>query len=227
MERLAAMGEMALELAHEVRNPLGSIRLFASMLMSDESLSDAGARQLEQLQVGVRSLETVVSNMLMFGRKQEPQRDEVDFNTLIGEVRSFLAPLTTQRGVLVELQLESDLPTVLIDRDQMRQALMNLWLNALNAMPSGGRITITSVLAAANVVVRVEDTGPGLPPAILDRVFDPFFSADQKGTGLGLAVVSSIVRGHGGSIRAESNPSKGAAFCIEIPLTETQCAAKH
>lgn len=228
MERLATMGEMALELAHEVRNPLGSIRLFASMLMSDEFLSEAGSRQLKQLEVGIKSLETVVSNMLAFGRQQPPNLLNVDLASLLLDVSSFLAPLTKQRGVRVKMKLEEDLPTAHLDRDQMRQALMNLWLNALNAMPSGGEIGIACSRALDRLRIRIEDTGPGLPPDVLERVFDPFFSTDQKGTGLGLAVASSIVKNHGGTIRATSKPPKGATFCIELPVSsEEPCAVKH
>ena len=223
MERLAAMGEMALELAHEVRNPLGRIRLHASLLAEHESLTELGRSSLEQLQVGIRSLDNVACNMMSFGRPQAPHRVTTQPGRLVEELDRFLEPLTRERHVHVDINVSTD-ASVALDRDQFRQALLNLWLNALNAMPRGGRLTIDVSRDGDVLTIALRDSGPGMSPELVEHVFDPFFTTDRRGTGLGLAVASAIVRNHGGDIVAESEPGEGATFKITIPLMEETCA---
>jgi len=227
MERLAAMGEMALELAHEIRNPLGGIRLHVSLLEGDDSVSESGKELLEQVHIGIRSLNNAVSNMLSFGRPQPPHRVPTDARSLLEEVQTFLEPLTSQRSVLVLLNGEVEGATLLADPDQLRQVVMNLWLNALNAMPTGGSLDIDIAQRDAELLLRFRDSGPGLAPEVCERVFDPFFTTDRRGTGLGLSVASSIIHQHGGEIRAESESGQGATFLITLPLTEETCAVTH
>jgi signal transduction histidine kinase len=225
MERLAAMGEMALELAHEIRNPLGGIRLHASLLASEDELGESSRELLAHLEVGLHSLDTVVTNMLNFGCPQTPHRRDTNLCELVEEVEGFLRPLTRERGVSVDLDFSEGDVTAFLDREQLRQVLLNLWLNALNAMPQGGRLGIALTRDDEDAYLTFADTGPGLPAEMLDRAFDPFFTADRRGTGLGLAVVSQIVRNHGGDIRVESEAGKGATFRLTLPMyAEETCA---
>lgn len=225
MERLAAMGEMALELAHEIRNPLGGIRLHASLLSRDDGLTDAGKGWLEQVLVGIRSLDNVVSNMLSFGRPQLPNRVPTDLRQLVEEVESFVEPLTRERKVHVAVGGDERRSLASIDPDQLRQVLLNLWLNALTAMPQGGRLSIDVRAHNQELEMNFRDSGPGLAPEVLEHLFDPFFTTDRRGTGLGLAVASQIIHQHGGDIRAESELGKGATFRITLPVAEGTCAA--
>jgi signal transduction histidine kinase len=227
MGRLAAMGEMALELAHEVRNPLGSIRLHASMLRSEPGLPWDGRRSLEQLEVGIRSLETVVSNMLAFGKPKEPVVESCDLRDLVTKTRTFLAPLTEERRVRVDLDFQAQAHEVDVEPEQFQQVLMNLWLNALRAMQGGGLLQVITRDApnepgsegqeAGATELEIRDNGPGIAPDALCRVFDPHFTTDRKGSGLGLAVVSDIVERHGGRIRASSSGYGGTSFIITLP----------
>ena len=200
MERLAAMGEMALELAHEIRNPLGGLRLHVRF-----SPGRAGSRRrrgagVEQVQVGVHTLE---QRRLQHALLRAPARRPIAWRRTSGpssgRSTSFLEPLTRERGVQVALELVPLEPAPFLDESQVRQVLLNLWLNALNAMPRGGRLDIAvRADGASSVELEFSDNGPGLPPNALERVFDPFFSADRRGTGLGLAVASQLVEANGG-----------------------------
>ncbi len=227
MERFAAMGEMALELAHEIRNPLGGIRLHVSLLESEPGLSANGVDSVSQIQVGIRSLNNAVSNMLSFGRPQPPRRVPTNVRELVDEVRGFLEPLTRERDVHVLVDGEGSSEPMPLDPDQLRQVLMNLWLNALNAMPTGGKLMVGLRIVGSMLEMNFQDSGPGLAPEVRERVFDPFFTTDRRGTGLGLAVASSIIHQHGGTIRAESEPGCGATFLINLPVTEEACAVTH
>lgn len=224
-ERLSAMGEMAVELAHEIRNPLGSIELFASLLEKElPRPSDAG-RWAENIRIGSRSLNNIVSNMLHFANPLAPAFDDADMHVLVEEILDFTEPILRQRDVQVEKTLGADRSVIRGDRELLKQMLLNLVLNSLQAMPSRGSLRIATRdvdalprgAACAALELRVEDTGLGIPPENLDRVFDPFFTTNRNGTGLGLSVVHQIVEQHSGFITLESRVNVGTAFTIVFP----------
>jgi signal transduction histidine kinase len=220
MERLSAMGEMAVELAHEIRNPLGSIELFASLL--ENELSGDERRWAENIRIGIQSLNNIVSNMLQFARPLSPSLLAVDAHDVIREVLNFTGPIMAQRQVSVLTQLAAEYPVISADRELFRQMLLNLVLNAMNAMPAKGSLTISTgnvqrerfKKGAGGLELRIQDTGIGIPPENLGKIFDPFFTTNKNGTGLGLSVVHQIVERHGGSIEVSSEINLGTTFTI-------------
>ncbi len=224
-ERLAAMGEMAVELAHEIRNPLGSIELFASLLQKELPAESDTARWADNIRVGSRSLNNIVSNMLHFANPLSPSFGEVDLHEVVSEILQFTEPLMRQRAVSVRQRLESKNPEVCGDRELLKQMLLNLVLNSMQAMPSNGSLVVATRgvgelpggAPCEGVELRVQDTGVGITPENLGRVFDPFFTTNRSGTGLGLSVVHQIVDRHSGFIRVESEVKVGTTFTIVLP----------
>jgi PAS domain S-box-containing protein len=226
-ERLAAMGEMAVELAHEIRNPLGSIELFASLLEKELPRQSDPGRWAENIRIGSRSLNNIVSNMLHFANPLAPQFQEVNLHDLIREILSFAEPILKQREVWIETRLEARENMVSGDRELLKQMILNLVLNSLRAMPTKGSITIGTrdvhtlpgEAICEGIELLVRDTGLGIPPENLGRIFDPFFTTNKNGTGLGLSVVHQIIEQHSGFIHVESEVNAGTAFTIVLPGT--------
>jgi PAS domain S-box-containing protein len=220
--RLAAMGEVAAELAHEIRNPLGSIEIFATLLSRD--LQDPANRKLaDNIVLGVKSLNAVVSNMLTFTRRIEIHPEHLDINELIEETFSFMGQLLAAQKIRLELKLEEGLRRLEADPELLKQVLLNLAQNSIQAMDEGGNLTVSTASVVTEegevaVVIVVEDDGCGIEQKDLARVFDPFFSIRKGGTGLGLSVASQIIGQHGGLIQAESEPGKGTRMIITLPL---------
>jgi len=220
IERLSAMGEMAAELAHEIRNPLGSIELFSSLLAKD--LSGDPKRWAESIRVGIRSLNTIVSNMLHFANPLSPVFESVNVHEIIEEIVRFSDPVRSQREVQVETRLNAEDPAIMGDAELLKQMMLNLIFNAMKAMPAKGSLAISTrnIWRRADkqrrrcLELKIRDTGIGIPPENLKRIFDPFFTTNRNGTGLGLSVVHQIVEKHSGSIRVSSKVNQGTAFTI-------------
>jgi PAS domain S-box-containing protein len=220
IERLSAMGEMAVELAHEIRNPLGSIELFASLLVKD--LSGDLKRWAENIRIGIRSLNTIVSNMLHFANPLSPAFSYVDIHKIIEEILGFSDPIMRQREVHVETNLNALNPVILADPELLKQMMLNLIFNAMKAMPAQGSLTIVTRTIERlgesqpfpGLELKIQDTGVGIPRENLKRIFDPFFTTNKNGTGLGLSVVHQIVEKHSGFIRVSSEVNQGTTFTI-------------
>jgi signal transduction histidine kinase len=220
VERLSAMGEMAVELAHEIRNPLGSIELFASLLIKD--LAGDSRRWAENIRIGTRSLNTIVSNMLHFANPISPAFATVNLHEVINEILQFTNPIMHQRHVGVDAVLNAEEPLIQGDHELLKQLMLNLIFNAMKAMPSHGSLKIRTrnvrpggVDSRPSLVeLQVQDTGIGIPPENLSRIFDPFFTTNKNGTGLGLSVVHQIVERHSGTVRVASEVNHGTTFTI-------------
>jgi two-component system sensor histidine kinase HydH len=220
-EKLAAIGKLAAAVAHEIRNPLSSIRGFAQFL--GHLLRDR-PRDHEYAAVMVKEVDRinrVVTDLLTFARPQEIEPAPVDLNALVGHVRRLVEGDAGNGGVTVDLQLPEALPQVVLDGGQITQVLLNLCLNALQAMDGGGTLSIgAGADGRGGLDLWVTDDGPGIPPSHQARIFDPFFTTRDKGTGLGLAIVQKIVENHHGGIRIESPPpgsERGCRFTVSIP----------
>jgi two-component system sensor histidine kinase FlrB len=194
---------MAMELAHEIRNPLGSIELYASMTDGEHA---------KQIVRSVKLLNHTVSNILQFGTAILPVLKRISFQDLLEGVRGLLGPIAEQKQVRVEVRCEPSCRGE-ADYELMHRALLNLVLNALRETPAGGRIRLSAAIEGAHVAIQVEDTGPGIQADVLPRIFDPLFSANQKGNGLGLPIVKRIVESHGGTIDVTTSAA-GTAFHI-------------
>jgi signal transduction histidine kinase len=205
LQRLAAMGEMAMELAHEIRNPLASIELYATMLRGEYA---------EQISRSVRLLNHTVSNTLQFGKPIHPVPEEVVVPAVLEKVQSFVEPLAARKKIRVEVACASGF-TMLADPELMHRMLLNLVLNALRETPSQGTVRLAAVIVDDEVIMSVEDTGPGIPEERRKRIFDPMFSTHREGCGLGLSIVQRIIESHEGSVDVTSSP-KGTRFEIRL-----------
>jgi len=214
--RLAAMGEMAAEIAHEIRNPLGSMKLFASML--EEDLKGSEQQKLVQNIIsGINSVNSVVTNMLTFSREMELHVEPIDFKNLLTETLEFSSHSFDQYKVSVKTNFPKKDLIVFGDRELLKQLFLNLFLNAANAMEeNGGILTVSIKESEVFVDIKVEDTGKGIESECIDKIFDPFFTTSQGGTGLGLSVVNKIVEKHKGAITVDSEVGIGTTFTISL-----------
>lgn len=206
LERLAAMGEMAMELAHEIRNPLGSIELYASMLEGEYA---------EQIVRSVRLLNHSVTNVLQFGKPIVPAPQRISVARLLEGIRAFLQPVAQQKQIRIAMDCEEDC-AVVADLELLHRMLLNLVLNALRETPTDGTISLKGRVAGSDILIEVEDTGTGIQEEKLTRIFDPMFSTSREGCGLGLPIVKRIVESHNGKIAVTSSP-RGTKFLISIP----------
>jgi len=225
-ERLAALGGMAAVLAHEIRNPLGGIKGVAQFL-KEKSPSDPGqGEMLQAIAAEATRLERLVNDLLTYARPRPPELGATDLPATIREVLALTQPATDAAAVDVRLNVADALPLLAADAEQIKQLLGNLVRNALQAMPTGGTLTITIRLqrrgaanarGAAVVEIGVEDTGPGMPAADLPSIFEPFYTTRAKGTGLGLAICRQIAEAHGGSIRVARTGPEGTRVEVTLP----------
>lgn len=229
-ERLRAayreIAQLAGGLAHEIRNPLSTMRMNLDLLAEefDPAESRRDRRVLEKIDRVRREshrLETVLEEFLRFARVQEVETRPADLNALVDEVRDFCEGQGAARGILARVQYDTSLPPVPIDADLLKQALLNLILNAQHAMPDGGELILTTRREGQDAVIDVTDTGVGIEAEMQPRIFEAFFSTRPDGSGLGLPTTRKIVEAHGGSISVESTPGKGSRFTIRLPLAQT------
>jgi signal transduction histidine kinase len=218
--RLAALGEMAAGMAHEIRNPLGGIHLYASMLAKDVSAMPASLTLVQKISGGVKRLEALVSQVLSFSREIRVNPVSNDLAQIVGRAVEMATAKLDASGVVWEIEGPAELP-VTLDPLLMEQALLNLLLNAAEAMEErGGSLRIFyscgEEVQAKQLRLVVKDNGAGIPATVLDRIFDPFFTTKDTGTGLGLAIVHRIVEAHDGTISATNPQGGGAQFEIRI-----------
>ncbi|VAX18212.1 hypothetical protein MNBD_NITROSPINAE02-777 [hydrothermal vent metagenome] len=222
-DRLMALGEMAAGMAHEVRNPLGGIEIFTSLLMRELKGDDEKTKMLAHIATGVQSINNVISNFLLFTKEPKPNLREFDCKKLILDTLEFAGYVFEQNKIVVKSFLPDGEIPMTGDPDLVRQVLLNMIHNSTQAMPDGGLFTLSArtVLeegAPVSVEIICKDTGPGIDSEVRDKVFDPFFTTKDSGAGLGLAIVSQIVQAHGGYVDILESPEAGAAFVISLPL---------
>jgi two-component system NtrC family sensor kinase len=231
-ERLAALGRLASGVAH--RTPLTSLKLFLQSVQEEIAISP---EQSEDYQIAMRQvarIETTINHFLNFARPQEPVLLDVDFVRLVDDALEVVQPRANQQEVEVEKRIGPELPRVQGDMRQLGEVLVNLLVNALEAMPEGGRLAIAVAAEptrpdtpeAAWVRIDVSDTGPGVSQEDLDRLFEPFFTTKAAGSGLGLAITSGIVERHGGSVAVDSRPGAGTTFSVRLPTANAQRTEK-
>ncbi len=218
-DRLAALGELSAGIAHEIRNPLGSIKGSIEILESEISEGHPKHEFIEIIKEETSRLNGLVQEFLEFARPPRPSIAAASLNDLIGGTISLVAKEAEQSGIQISEELDQTMPPLSLDSDQIRQVLLNVLLNAIQAMDRGGQLSIRSHYEGRNsrAVVEVSDTGPGVAPDQLEHIFDPFFSTKSNGTGLGLSISHQLVENHGGRIIAVSNPDRGLTLRIELP----------
>jgi len=208
--RLETLGRMAANLAHEIRNPLGGIELYASLLRRDLAYDPEKARTLDRILSSVSGLNALVEEMLAFGREPEPHRAPTRLSDLVDGALALAKTALERQGVSVEQDIQDAI--VSVDPAMMQRVFLNIILNAAQAMEKGGRLRIEGNAEETCFV----DTGPGIPQEILNKLFTPFVTGKAKGTGLGLALAKRIVEAHGGSISAFNNPDGGATLVVRL-----------
>ena len=222
-ERLATIGEMSAKVAHEIRNPLSSISLNTELLY-DEISNDNGERKsdaenlIQSILNEVDTLTAISDEYLQFARFPKLETRPASINEVLIELTKFFNKEIVQRCISLKENYASDLPQILLDTKQIKQAFLNILKNSFESMPEGGELSITTRLKDENVEVNITDTGSGINRSDIRRVFDPFYSTKVKGTGLGLALTMKTVEGHGGDINCESTIAKGTTMIISFPV---------
>ena len=222
-ERLAQLGSLLAGFAHEVRNPLSTIGLNLQLVLEDfkepETPRDKRTqKRLTTVEAEVRRLQKILDEFLTFARAPMPQLSPVDLNQKLQAVVDFHAPELAEHGVSLRFYPGNGFGPVPVDWDHLQAALVNLIRNARDATPRGGEVLVSSQRDADTVVIRVTDTGAGIPPEVLPRILEPYFSTKKSGTGLGLPTVRRIVEEHGGALTFSSAVGKGTQFAIRLPL---------
>jgi two-component system, sporulation sensor kinase E len=224
-DRLAAMGELTAGVAHEVRNPLGIIRASVQLLEDSKGDADRIREASGVIKQEIDRLDKVIKALLDFGRPSQPTLRRVDVNEVLSEVVLFTRKFASRGGVEIVEEFGAPLPRVEADPDQVKQIAVNLISNAVQAMEeTGGTVTVSTRAADGYVQLVFTDDGPGMRPEMLGRLFDPFYSTRDQGTGLGLTIVHRIVDEHDGHIEVESEPGRGTTFTVSLPALDDEAA---
>jgi signal transduction histidine kinase len=221
-EKFAALAQLALGAAHEINNPLLGILSHLELELKDETEAEE-RMEIEQCIEGTRRISSTIRGLIDYARPGPLQLTKINIDRLTGEMFNFLCHQPLFRNIKLERKIPVDLPPITADANQISQVLMNLLLNAGQAMPGGGAITVTAdkVKFAEKVEIKVQDTGEGIPADILPHVFEPFFTTKRgKGTGLGLSISQTYVHRHQGEITAESIPNRGTTVRIVLPIRQ-------
>ncbi len=222
-DRLAAMGELIGRIAHEIRNPLGSVELFASLLQRDLDAHEPTQRYAQQISQAVRLMDGLLANLLLYMRPVRLTRAWHDTESLLSDSIELAAHAIAKVPVNIRMDISREVPLLWCHDGQLKQVVVNLVVNAVQAMPNGGELGISlsreplQTLGSSAVRLTVRDSGMGIDPAHRSRLFDPFFTTKDEGTGLGLAIVHSIVDAHHGRIDVESTVGQGTACSIILP----------
>jgi signal transduction histidine kinase len=222
-ERMATVGRLSLRIAHEVRNPISAIELNAEMLEDivrdrhDAEMKEA-AGLVSAIRDQVTALDALTEEYLAFARFPRPHFEDESINHLVQELADFIRPLATRQGLTLRVEVDPNVPILEIDRSLLRLAVLNLVKNGLEALSSGGELTIGSRLDGEGVEIAVSDTGGGIPDHVGPRLFEQFFTTKPQGTGLGLSIARQIAEEHGGELRWANRAPRGATFTIRLPV---------
>jgi len=222
-EKLASLGKMAAGIAHEINNPLTSILINTHLLLEKLEKLDKKDEFYENLSLIAEETSRctqIVRGLLEFARESKPQKTQTDINDLIEKTVLLLENKASFQNIRIVKQLKPDLPLILVDRAKIQQVFWNFMINACEAMPHGGQLTITTDLSENKkaIEIRFIDTGVGIPPEHINKIFDPFFTTKPSGTGLGLAICYGIIQQHNGAIEVKSEPGRGTVFTLYLPL---------
>ncbi len=224
-EKLVALGQVSAGMAHEIRTPLTSIKLFIQSLESTFPLDDETLEDLSIIKVEIDRMEEIINRFLSFARPVEPKFESVSINQILSDAISLIKTRIEGGKIVIETEYDDSLPLIAGDRRQLGQVFMNMLLNSIEAMPEGGRISVaTNVISVSDeyrklLKITIVDTGCGIDEASRRYIFDPFFTTKDSGTGMGLAIAFTVIEQHGGLIEVESEPFKGTTFMIYLPLS--------
>ncbi len=228
-DRLATVGQLAAGVAHELNEPLGHILGFAQLAQKCPGLPEQAQMDIGKVLSTSLYAREIVKKLLIFARQIPPQKNKVNVNQIVEEVLSFLESQCSTNNVEVVCELSPDVPEVNADPSQLKQVFVNLIVNALQAMPNGGGLAISTLRDNRKVLISVSDTGTGMDRETLKNIFTPFFTTKPVGlgTGLGLPVVHGIIVSHQGALKIESKVGKGTTFTVELPATKGKTVLKR
>jgi two-component system NtrC family sensor kinase len=222
-ERLALIGQLSANVAHELNNPLQGIVTYSHLLLEKLPSDESAAKSVQKIVTQANRCRDIIRGWLDFARQRKPDTTVCDFNSVMGESVSLVENQALFINIKIDTQFEEHLPLVVVDPSQMQQVIMNLIINAAEAMEGEGKLILGTKYEPEEGLVEIEitDTGPGIPEENLERIFDPFFTTKEvgHGTGLGLAISYGIIKEHSGSIAVESEAGKGTTFFVRIPVT--------
>lgn len=216
-ERLAVMGELSASIAHEIRNPLASIKGSIDIISEGIKPDESKYEFVNIIKKEIDRLTKLTTEFLAFAKPEVPNKILISINDVINSLITLINKHAQKSNVKIETNLSSELPLILIDPQQIKQALMNILLNAIQAMEEGGTVKIDTNKDSSNVIISITDQGPGIPEEMLPKIFDPFFTTKTEGTGLGLSISYQLIKQHNGNIIVESS-NKGTVFKIFLPI---------
>ena len=221
-ERLAFIGTLAGGLAHEIKNPLSTLNIYIQLLQEElESMTGENSKRVymktQVLQKEVQRLEQILNDFLRFARGQKLELKDHDMNEILDEVADFVTPEIKQKKILILKSYDADLPQCRLDSNLIKQAILNIIINAEQAMENGGELMIRTSKDKKYIQIDITDTGPGIPKDIIDKIFQVYFSTKKTGTGLGLPTAKRIIEDHRGTISVQSEEGKGTNFSIKLP----------
>ena len=219
-ERLATAGKMAASFAHEIRNPLSSMQMLAQMLMRKQDIPEPKRKQsMQYILEEIERIDVIVKGLMDFAQPAVLQLAPQDLNQILQEVLDLMEANLNHHRISLSKKFAPNLPPVSLDRDKLKQAFMNIVLNAMDAMPEGGTLEIVTLQGSDKIRIDIIDTGVGIPPEDLNRLFEPFFTTKSQGTGLGLANAKRVLEQHGGDIRGKSVVGQGTTMSLSLPLS--------
>lgn len=226
-ERMATVGKLSLKVAHEVRNPIAAIELNAELV--GDLVKERGGADMEEaamlvtaIREQVNALDAITEEYLAFARFPRPQYDEDSVNEMVAALVEFVRPVAARQGSTVEATTDQTVPPMAIDRTLLRQSILNLVKNGLEALGRGGKLTVSTRRVNDHVEIAIQDTGAGIASDVGKRLFEQFFTTKPQGTGLGLYISRQIIEQHGGTLRWESAPGAGTTFTATLPIKRTQ-----
>jgi signal transduction histidine kinase len=222
-DRLATIGQLAAGVAHELNEPLSSILGFAQLVKRDPALPEGAGQDIEKIVTASLHAREIIKKLLLFARQTPTFKGPMDFNSAVLRAIDLFKHYFEKEGIELVCVLCPEMPVMTADAGQLTQVLVNLVVNAVQAMPEGGKLIVQTHVEDRHAVCIVEDTGVGMTEEILDRLFVPFFTTKEvdRGTGLGLPVVHGIITAHGGTIDVKSRPGQGTTFTIRLPIDPT------
>jgi signal transduction histidine kinase len=228
-DRLKSLGTLAAGIAHEIRNPLATINFNTQLLQRELTLDRAEQQMFDDMEREIKKIDRIVQQVLHFARPREPQFLLHQLNDVVRSCCNLARVFLSRDNLEVTFHLSEDLPLLVIDFNQISQVIMNLLINAIEAMPEGGRLSLVTDLKydPPALVFEVTDTGSGILDEDKERIFDPFFTRKPDGTGLGLSICRQILEKHGAYIEVESAPDVGTTFRIVFPLSSINDSLVH
>ncbi|MCX5805836.1 MAG: ATP-binding protein [Proteobacteria bacterium] len=221
-EKFAALGQLAAGVAHEINNPLGTITIYSHLLLKSLEEEDPRKDDVALIISEANRAKEIVQGLLSFARETKLRESEMNVNDLLEDVLALIGNQSLFYNIKIEKSFYQDIPTITADETKLKQVFLNIILNAAQAMEGNGKLTISTTTDKRQIKIKIQDTGPGIPPENMDKLFSPFFTTKEKGTGLGLAISYGIIERHKGKIDVYSELGRGSTFTIILPITKCE-----